>query len=195
MLLLIYSFFNILYFFNTIPENIIFFQGVIIVYQLESAWDWWRNVSIDLCFVSAFLCEPNSVIKFSRTGIWIWCRKRPPLLSCPAENYSNLNFNEHEKAGNEVALNWRFFCSILVYASLHFLPILLVNQCFIVLRLLCFPLVLCRIWYNLNKRYIHLHNFCLYRCQVICVFVLFYEKQFVHVIKVWVQFLIKKTCL
>ena len=26
----------------------------------------------------------------------------------PAENYSNLNFNEHEKAGNEVVLNWRF---------------------------------------------------------------------------------------
>ena len=28
-------------------------------------------------------------------------------MSCPAENYSNLNFNEHEKARNEVLLNWR----------------------------------------------------------------------------------------
>ena len=28
-------------------------------------------------------------------------------MSCPAENYSNINFNEHEKARNEVLLNWR----------------------------------------------------------------------------------------
>ena len=58
--------------------------------------------------MSPFLCEPNSVIKFSQTGICKWCQKRPLLLSCSAENYSNLNFNEHEKVGNEVALNWRF---------------------------------------------------------------------------------------
>ena len=35
----------------------------------------------------------------------------------------------------------------------------------------------------------------MYRCQVICVFVLTYEKKFVHVIKIWVQLLIKKTFL
>ena len=33
---------------------------------------------------------------------------------------------------------------------------------------------------------LYLHNLCLYRCQVIIVFVLIYEKQFVHVIKGWV---------
>ena len=38
-------------------------------------------VSIDLSFVSAFLCEPNSVIKFSQTGIWKWRRKRYLILA------------------------------------------------------------------------------------------------------------------
>ena len=61
-----------------------------------------------MSFVSAFLCEPNSVIKFSQTGIWKWRRKIPLLLSYPINNYSNLNFNKHEKAGNEIVLNWRF---------------------------------------------------------------------------------------
>ena len=89
-------------------ETVCSIQGVIIVYQLKRAQHWWRNVTIDLSFASAFLCEPNSVIKSCQTGIWKWCRKRPLLLSCLAKNYSNLNFNEHEKAGNKVALNWKF---------------------------------------------------------------------------------------
>ena len=34
--------------------------------------------------------------------------KRPLFLPSLVENYSNLNFTEHEKAGNEVVLNSRF---------------------------------------------------------------------------------------
>ena len=70
--------------------------------------DWWRNVSIDLSFVSTFFYESNSVIKFSQTRIWKWHWKRPLFLLCPAKNYSNLSFNKDKKAGNEVVLNWRF---------------------------------------------------------------------------------------
>ena len=55
-----------------------------------------------------FLGEPKSVIKFSQTGISKWRQKRPLVLSRAAENYSNLNFNELEKPGNEFVLNWRF---------------------------------------------------------------------------------------
>ena len=84
------------------------YPGFTMVYQLESAWHLSHNVSIDLSFVWAFLCEPNSAIKFSQTRIWKWHQKWPLFLSCLAENYSNLNFNEHEKAGNEVVLKWRF---------------------------------------------------------------------------------------
>ena len=48
----------------TSQKTVCLSQGVIIVYQLESAWHWWHNVSIELSFVSAFLCGSNSVIKF-----------------------------------------------------------------------------------------------------------------------------------
>ena len=54
------------------------------------------------------------------------------------------------------------------------------KQVFIVLRFLSFLSAMCWIRCNLHKLY-----------SIICVFVLTYEKQFLNVIKIWVQFLIK----
>ena len=63
---------------------------------------------------------------------------------------------------------------------------------FIVLRFLSFLPVMCRIWCNLHK----LYNICtIFVWHVICVFALTYEKQFVNIIKILVQFLIKNMPL
>ena len=48
---------------------------------------------------------------------------------------------------------WKLFCSLLVYTSLHFLPILLENY---FCALFLFSACSCRIWCNLHK----LYNIC-----------------------------------
>ena len=56
---------------------------------------------------------------------------------------------------------WSLFCSIRVYTSLHFLPILLENWFFIILRFLSFLPVMCRVWCNLHK---HINIFTIFVC-------------------------------
>ena len=58
------------------------------------------------------------LLNFLKREFEKWRRKRPLLLSCPAETYSNLIFNEHEKAGNEVVLD----LEILIYIIYIFNP-------------------------------------------------------------------------
>ena len=61
---------------------------------------------------------------------------------------------------------WSLFCSIRVYASLHFPLCAFGIFCLLHVEFDVISITLC------------LHNLCLYTCQVICVFVLTYEKQF-----------------
>ena len=72
-------------------------------------------------------------------------------------------------------------CSILVYKSLHFLPIFLENYFSNFFWVFC---VFCLFCIEFGVSFIHfltLHNHCIHssRCQVLCVFILTYFKQFV----------------
>ena len=87
---------------------------------------------------------------------------------------------------------WSLFCSILVYASLHFLLIHLENY----FSLFCAFCLLCLFCVKIDVIFIHFITFAQsFFGYVVCVFVLTYEKQFVNVIKIWVQFLIKNMPL
>ena len=70
---------------------------------------------------------------------------------------------------------WSLFCSILVYASLHFLLIHLEN----------YFLSFCGFCLKFDVIFIHFITFAQsFFGHVICVFILTYEKQFVNVIKI-----------
>ena len=87
---------------------------------------------------------------------------------------------------------WSLFCSTLIYASLHFLLIHLENY-FLSFCAFC---LLCLLCVKFDVIFIHFITFAQsFFGHVICVFVLTYEKQFVNVIKIWVQFLIKNMPL
>ena len=87
---------------------------------------------------------------------------------------------------------WSLFCSILVYASLHFLRIHLENY----FLSFCGFCLFCLLCLKFDVIFIHFMTFAQsFFGHVICVFILTYEKQFVNVIKIWVQFLIKNMPL
>ena len=92
---------------------------------------------------------------------------------------------------------WSLFCSILFYKVSTFHRFIW-KLVLVVLRFLCFLSLLCWIRCNLHE----LYNICIIivymqvSCNLFFFFFLTYdEKQFPHVIKIWVRLLIKKTCL
>ena len=77
---------------------------------------------------------------------------------------------------------WSLFCSILVYASLHFL----LENIF-----LSFLPVMCQFDVIFINFITFAQSLSIQSLFIICVVVLTYEKQFLNVIKIWVRFLIK----
>ena len=76
---------------------------------------------------------------------------------------------------------WSLFCSILVYASLHFLLIHLENY----FLSFCGFCLFCLLCLKFDVIFIHFITFAQsFFGHVICVFILTYEKQFVNVIKI-----------
>ena len=88
---------------------------------------------------------------------------------------------------------WSLFCSILFYKVSTFHRFIW-KLVLVVLRFLCFLSLLCWIRCNLHE----LYNICIIivYMQVSCnlfFFLTYDEKQFPHVIKIWVRLLIKKN--
>ena len=111
----------------------------------------------------------------------IWIRQshvRMPKKT--AEKFLSLKFlfvsKEQRNCISRIIRVWSLFCSMRVYTSLHFLPILLENY-FGLSELFVF----CLFCVEFDVNFLTLHNRCLHsnRCQVLCAFVLTYLKQFV----------------
>ena len=113
------------------------------------------------------------------------------ILKCFWKNV-NMLLKELRNISHIIRL-WSLFCPIRFYASLHFLLTHLESfLSFCAFFLFC---LLCVEFDVIFINFLTLAQSFLYRCHVICVFVLIYEKQFVNVIKIWVQFLIENMSL
>ena len=146
-------------------------------------------------FWQDFFFEKNKnhiKLYLSRWEFWQYL-KRQKLQTQPPEVFDKKdvlkNLKELRNRFSRIIRLWSLFCSIRIYASLHFLLIRLENYFFS----FCAFDLFCLLCVEFDVIFITFAQSLF--GQVICVFVLAYEKQFVNVVKVWVQFLIKNVPL